>query len=48
MLRREIMQPYTTKDYSARDFKKELKVFFEHAAVQNKQIILYLEDQNLV
>ncbi|KAL4440929.1 hypothetical protein ABPG74_009342 [Tetrahymena malaccensis] len=48
MLRMEIVSPSTSRDYSTREFKKELKVFLEKAAAQNKQVILYIEDHHLV
>lgn len=48
MLRMEVVSPSTSRDYSMREFKKELKTFLEKAAIQNKQIVLLLEDHHLV
>ena len=48
MLRLEIVSPSTSRDYSIREFKKELKVFLEQAAGQNKKMVLFIEDHNLV
>ena len=48
MLRYELVTPSITKDYSVREFKKELKVFIEKATAQNKQIVLLIEDYQLI
>ncbi|EGR28544.1 hypothetical protein IMG5_173090 [Ichthyophthirius multifiliis] len=48
MLRMEIVSPSTSRDYSTREFQKELKVFLEKAGIQNKNIILFIEDHHLV
>lgn len=33
-----------TKDYSLKEFKKDLKIFFEVATVQQKTCVLFIED----
>ena len=48
MMKFELFTPAITKDYNLRDFKKDLKVFFEVAAVQNKICILFIEDFQLI
>ncbi|EGR34655.1 hypothetical protein IMG5_004580 [Ichthyophthirius multifiliis] len=47
ILRMEINSPCTMRDYSVRDFKKELKIILEKAAVQNKQMVLFIEDHHV-
>jgi dynein heavy chain 2 len=48
MLRMEFFQPYTGRDYSLREFRKDLRGFMEIAAIQNKPAVLYLEDHVLL
>ena len=48
MLRLEFLSPAVTKDYSLRDFKKEMKHFLELAGAQNKSCLLYIEDHHLM
>jgi len=48
MLRMDVVSPSTNRDYSVREFKKELKTFLELAAVQNKKTVLLIEDHHLV
>lgn len=48
LLNLEPLSPFLTKDYSIRDFRKELKGFLEIAGVQNKPCLLFLEDHHLV
>lgn len=48
MLGYEILTPSITKEYSIRDFRKELKHFLEIAGVGNKPCLLFLEDHQLI
>ena len=48
MLRMDFLSPSLGKDYSSREFKKDLKHFLEIAAVQNKPCVLFFEDHQLV
>jgi len=43
----ELVQPSNSRNYSVRDFRKELRQFLEIAAVQNKKVVLLVEDHNL-
>jgi len=48
MLRIKCVNPSTSRDYGLREFKKELKVFLELAAVDNTPVVLFIEDHHLV
>ena len=48
MMRLEFFTLNITKDYGIREFKKDLKVFFEVATVQNKKTVLFIEDWQIV
>lgn len=48
MLRVKLVQPSTSRDYGLREFKKELKLFLEAAAVENQPVVLFIEDHHLV
>ena len=37
-----------SKDYGTREFKKDLKIIFEIATVQNKSCVLFIEDWQIV
>lgn len=47
MLHLDFATPFTARDYSLREFKKDLRNYMEIAAMQNKPIILFLEDHVL-
>ena len=47
MLRLQLFSPMMTKDYSVRDFKKDLKAALENAAVLGKPTLLFVEDHNI-
>jgi len=47
-MRFELFTLSLTKEYILRDFKKDLKSFFEVATVQNKAIILLIEDYQII
>jgi len=48
MLKMDFNTISAKKDFGLRDFKKELKVSLEMAGIQNKKIVLFVEDHNLV
>jgi len=47
-MRLELFTPSMTKDYAPRDFKKDLKTYFEVVITQNKSGILFIEDYQLI
>lgn len=47
MLRTKIVSPSTQRGYGTREFKKELKQFLEKAVVENKPLILLIEDHHI-
>jgi dynein heavy chain 2 len=48
MMRYELFTPSITKDYSIKDFKKDLKSYIEIVTLQNKTCILLIEDYQLI
>ena len=48
MLGLEILTPAIAKDYTLRDFRKELKHFLEISGVSNKPCLLFIEDHQLI
>lgn len=43
-----VITPSVSRGYTLRDFKKELKQFLEKTVVENKPIVLFIEDHNLM
>ena len=44
MMKFEYFTPAVTKNYGIREFKKDLKTYFEVATVQDKTTVLFIED----
>ena len=47
MLRLQIFTPLVTRDYTIREFKKDLRAAMENAAVAGKPTMLFVEDHHL-
>jgi len=47
MLKHQVFQPQITKDYSVREFKKDLRLALENAAVAGKPTMLFIEDHHI-
>lgn len=48
MLRLELYTLYISRDYSTRDFKKDLKFVMEQTGILGKPFLLFIEDHHIV